>query len=160
MKQRVSSQVTDNRIHQEGVTAPAGGKHFGGQKLELGHGRVTSLVAWAGLIEKEANGMQAEGRGRGGEQRGGEWKWGEEEAFSSLATLFLAQEKTGRLLVLVYPTLRKGCDPHPMESGLGHGGLVGHQSEGMACAALKRPCLPVSGNAPLGQGPLMEDDAA
>lgn len=29
-----------NRIHQKGVTAQAGGKPFGEQKLELGHGRV------------------------------------------------------------------------------------------------------------------------
>ena len=59
-----------------------------------------------------------------GGREGWEWKSGREEAFSSLATLFLAQGKTGRLLALVYPTLRKGRDPHPVELGLGHGGLA------------------------------------
>ena len=83
--------------------------------------------------------MQAEGRGgegRGGEQRGGSGSGGREEAFGSLATLFLAQEKTGRLLVLVYPTLRKGCDPHPVEPGLGRGGLAlatRVSGDGMCC---------------------------
>lgn len=43
--------------------------------------------------------MQAEGRG--GEEMGGSGSGGREEAFSSLATLFLAQEKTGWLLVLL-----------------------------------------------------------
>lgn len=66
--------------------------------------------------------MQAEGRG--GEEMGGSGSGGREEAFSSLATLFLAQEKTGWLLVLVYPPLRKGRDPHPVQLGLGHRGLA------------------------------------
>lgn len=70
--------------------------------------------------------MQAEGRREGTE--GWEWKWGG-KAFSSLATLFLAQEKTGLLvLVCIHPaetllTPPHGTRPWPW------GTCFGHQSE-------------------------------